>query len=330
MRKTRNYFLVIVIALALAGCGGGQLNTHLAGAAVLGQSAPAAVPPQVGAEFRAEVAQISTGGLRLKEALEASLETGMHHLAAIFVRDDTKDFKQAFEFRIIESDGRTAKTIFRRADFSFSFTTRDMGKPNVIDLNGDGVKEVFVNSSSGGNCWSCNPTEVYRVRDHKGELIAAGPIQKIDDLDGDGIYELIVTDTRWESYDDLSHAASPGAMMVYAWRNGRYVYASRDFAKFYQGEMARLRARIEESKAEITTESYSDELYIGGSISLALTYAHMGEPERAVKELETLLNANSRSAEQSKHRATMLEDFRNGDSAKKLREMKYGDAMPIG
>jgi hypothetical protein len=26
----------------------------------------------------------------------------------------------------------------------------------------------------------------------------------------------------------------------------------------------------------------------------------------------------------------MLEDFRNGDSAKKLREMKAGDALPLG
>ena len=158
-------------------------------------------------------------------------------------------------------------------------------------------------------------------------MIAAGPIQKIDDLDGDGIYELIITDTRWESYDDLSHAASPGAMMVYAWRNGQYVYASRDFAKFYQSETVRLRAEIEESKTEITTDAYSDELYIGDSISLAITYAHMGEPERGVKELESLLNANSRSAAQSKHRATMLEDFRNGESAKKIRQMKHGDPI---
>ena len=331
MKQVRNYFFIAVIALALAGCGGAQINNHLAGAAVLGQSTQPAPPPQVSAEFQAEIAQISASGLRLKEALEASLEAGMRHLVAVFKRDNPKEPSQAFEFRIIESDGKAAKTIFRRAEFFFSLSaTGNLGKSNATDLNGDGLKEVFVQSSSGGNCWSCNPTEVYRVRSHKGELIAAGPIQKIDDLNGDGLQELLVTDTRWESYDDLSHAASPTAVMVYTWRNGQYVYAARDFPSFYQSETARLRAAIEEAKAQITAEEFSDELYIGNSIALAITYAHMGEPERGVKELEALLNANSRSEVQSKHRATMLEDFRKGESAKKIREMKYGDAMPIG
>jgi hypothetical protein len=328
MSQVRNHLLTVILVLAIpfAGC---EVHNHLAGAAVLGQSAPTP-PPQVSAEFQAEVAQMAASGLRLKEALEASLEAGAHHLAAIFKRDNPKELNQAFEFRIIESDGKSTKTIFRRAEFFFSFAARgEFNKSNATDLNGDGLKEVFVQSSSGGNCWSCNPVEIYQVRNHKGELIAAGPIYKISDLNGDGIQELIIADTRWESYDDLSHAASPTTGIIYAWRAGRYVYASRDFATFYQSEIARLRTAIEEAKAQITADDFSDEIYIGDSISLAMTYAHMGEPERGVKELETLLNANSRSAAQSKHRATILEDFRNGESAKKLRAMKHGDAMPI-
>src|SRR5262249_32879993 len=123
-------------------------------------------------------------------------------------------------------------------------------------------KEIIVQSSSGGNCWGCNPTEIYRVANHKAELIAAKPIQKITDLNGDGIQELIVTDARWESYDDLSHAASPAALTVYAWRNGKYVYASRYFEAFYKGEIDRLRASIEEAKSQITADEYSDEAYL--------------------------------------------------------------------
>ena len=304
---------------------------HIASLASLGQNKTAQPAAKVSAEFQAEIAQLAAEGLRLKEALEASLDGSAHHLAAVFKRDNPKEPNQAFEFRIIESDGKTAKTIFRRSEFFFSLAAAgELSKSNATDINGDGLKEVLVESSSGGNCWSCNPTEVYRVRARKGELIAAGPIQKITDLNGDGIQELIVTDTRWESYDDLSHAASPTAVMIYRWLDGRYVYAPSDFAAFYRSEIARLRAGIEEAKAEITADEFSDESYIGRSIALAITYAHLGEPERGVKELETLLTANSRSAAQSKHRAQILEDFRNGDSAKKLREMKHGDPMPIG
>ncbi len=115
--------------------------------------------------------------------------------------------------------------------------------------------------------------------------------------------------------------------MVYAWRNGRYVYAARDFAAFYEAELDRLRASIEEAKSQITADEFSDELYVGFAIALAITYAHTGELERGLKEMEALLSSNARSPAQSKHRAMIVDDFRKGDSSKKLREMKYGDPM---
>jgi hypothetical protein len=285
-------------------------------------------PPKVSVEFQAEVAQLTVGGLRLKEAVEASLDGSAHHLAAIFQYEKPKAPNEAFEFRIIESDGGISKTIFRRADFFFSFNLAGVSnKLNGTDINGDGLKEIIVQSSSGGNCWSCNPTEIYQIRNHKVELIGAGPIQKFIDLNGDGVQELAVTDARWESYDDLSHAASPGAVMVYAWRNRKYVYAPRDFTAFYKAELERLHASIEEAKSQITADEYSDELYVGLAIGLAITCAHMGQLEQGLKELETLLNSNAKSPAQSKHRAAIVDDFRKGDSSKKLREMKYGDPM---
>jgi hypothetical protein len=266
----------------------------------------------------------------LKEALEASLDGTNRHLAAIFQHEKPKAPNQAYELRIIESDGRASKTIFRRADFFFSFTLGGApNKLNATDINGDGSKEIIVQSSSGGNCWSCNPTEIYQVRDHKADLLAAAPIQKLADLNGDGVQELLVTDTRWESYADLSHAASPAAVMVYAWRNSKYVYASRDFADFYNAEIYRMRASLEEAKAQITADEYSDELYVGLSIGLALTYAHLGEIERGLKEMEGLLNSNAKSAAQTKRRVVIIEDFRRGESSKKLQQMKYGDPLPL-
>lgn len=289
---------------------------------------PHQTSPIVSPEFQPELSQLASTGLRLKEAVEASLDGATHHLAAIFQRENPKAPNEAFELRILESDGRAAKTIFRRADFFFSFSLAGApNKFNATDINGDGLKEIIVQSSSGGNCWSCNPTEIYQVRNRKVELIAAAPIQRFVDLNADGIQELLVTDARWESYDDLSHAASPGAVMVYVWRSGKYVYASRDFAVFYKNEAERLRASIEAARTEITAADYTDEMYVGSALSLAITYAHAGEPERGLDELETLLKSNSKSAAQSKHRAVIVEDFRKGDSAKKIRDMKYGDPL---
>jgi len=292
----------------------------------IGQTPP--LTPLVSAEFQAEVSQLTVGGLKLKEAVEASLDGSAHHLAAIFQHEKPKAPNEAFEFRIIESDGGISKTIFRRADFFFSFNLAGVSnKLNGTDINGDGLKEIIVQSSSGGNCWSCNPTEIYQIRNRKVELIGAGPIQKFIDLNYDGVQELAVTDARWESYDDLSHAASPGAVMIYVWRNGKYVYAPRDFGAFYKSELDRMHASIEEAKSQITADEYSDELYVGLAIALAITRAHMGQFEQGLRELETLLNSNAKSPAQSKHRAAILDDFRKGESSKKLREMKYGDPL---
>lgn len=315
--------LILSIVIVLAPMAYGSRTPSLAL-----QAQQPMTPPRISPEFQPEISQLAATGLRLKEAVEASLDATAHHLTAIFQREKPKAPNEAFELRIIEGDGHASKTIFKRDDFFFSFDLAgEPNKLNATDLNGDGLKEIIVQSSSGGNCWSCNPTEIYRVRNHKAELIAAGPIQRLADLNADSIQELLVTDARWESYDDLSHAASPGAVMVYAWRDGKYVYASRDFATFYADEIKKLRAMIEEAKTQITAEEYSDETYVGLSIGLALTYAHSGDAERGLKEMEALMNSNSKSAAQSKHRATIVDDFRKGESAKRLREMKYGDPM---
>jgi hypothetical protein len=329
----RGFAFITILALAASssGCLSAEIRDQETKAVKLGQSSQAQAAPRTSVEFQAEIAQLAAEGLQIKEALEASLEAGARHLAAVFERAGAREGNQRFEFRIIESDGRASKTIFRRTEFFFSFAaTGELNKLNATDINGDGLKEILVQSSSGGNCWSCNPTEIYQVRSHKGALIGAGPIQQVTDLDRDGIQELLVADTRWESYDDLSHAASPSAVMVYAWRNGKYVFASRDFPSYYKAELERLRASIEEARGQITAEDYSDESYVGRSIALAITYAHAGELERGLKEMEALLNSNARSQEQAKHRRAIIEDFRNGESSKKIRQMSYGDPMSIG
>jgi hypothetical protein len=314
-----------VIAVVLCAAAAVALPRNLAG------NHEAAQRPRVSADFEAAVAQLANEGLRLKEALEASLDGASRHLVAVFDRANPKTPNEAFEFRILESSGGSARTVFRRTEFFFSLPRAgELAKLNATDINGDGLREVIVQSSSGGNCWSCNPAEIYRVRNHKGELVAAGPIQRIVDLDGNGVAELLLTDARWEVYDELSHAASPSAVIVYAWRGGQYAYASPDFGAFYQSEVARLRASIAEARNAITTDDFSDELYVGQAISLAITYAHMGDPDRGLRELEVLMSSDARSAEQVKRRRAILDDFRNGESSKKLREMKQGDPLPLG
>jgi hypothetical protein len=287
--------------------------------------------PRVDPRYRAEVARLAAQGLRLKEAFEVTSEGGQY-LAAVFEQPQPKDISESYEFRIIENANGAARTLFRRTEFFFSLPSDGpMAKLNGTDINRDGAAEIIVQASSGGNCWSCNPTEIYTLRGHKAELIAAGPMREIQDLDGDGSVELLVTDARWEFYSDFSHVASPSATIVYSWRNGRYVYASRDYSAYYGGELKDLRARLAEARAMITADDdTSDEGYCGLAVSLAITYVHLGDAGRGIKELEMLLGTGARSVSQRTRRAGVLSDFRNGESSTRIREMKYGDAMPLG
>jgi hypothetical protein len=296
-----------------------------------GQAVSAQQPPQmpkVGAEFQSEVDKFSAEGWQLKEAIEVDPASGLHHLAAIFERVGKKEPGAAYEMRLIESDGKTAKTIFRRNEFFLSFAAlKEMGKLNATDINGDGLPEILVQSSSGGNCWSCNPVEIYQVKEHKAALIAAAPIQKLVDLNGDGKLELVVTDGRWESYGELSHAAAPAPKLIYGWSGGRYINVSRDFPDFYRKEVETLKAAINEAKSTITAEEGSDDFYIGLAITLAITYRHAGEIEVGLQEMETLLKESVKVAEQSKRREQTIRDFRLGDSAQKILAIKYGDPI---
>ena len=320
----RRWMLIPIAGLAVG------VTAQIAGSRPVDQISKPSPAPRVSSQFEAEVSRLNTGGLKLKETLEAILEPGGTHLIAIFQREKPTNPSEGFEFRIIENVAGMSKTIFRRTEFVFSFPAQgELARLNVTDINGDGIKEIIVQSSSGGNCWSCNPTEIYQVRNHKAQLIAAGPLQRLADLNGDGVAELLLIDARWEVYGDLSHAAAPSATMVYAWQGGRYVYASRDFAVFYKSEVERLRTELTEASAGITADEFSDEAYVGRAIALALTYAHMGDLERGLKELEMLLNSNIRSDAQAKKRASVIEDFRKGESAKNLRELKYGDPMQL-
>jgi hypothetical protein len=318
----------LMFALLLCGFDHAQFYPQSAIAGTFAQETQNPQLPKINPEFQDEVTRLAAQGLRLKEATGASLEATTRHLAAIFERTSLKESGAVYEFRILESDGKTSKTIFARKEFFFSFAAlNEMAKWNATDINGDGVKEILVQSSSGGNCWACNPVEIYQVKNHQVRLIAAAPIQKIADLNQDGVAELIVADARWEFYGDLSHAASPSAKLVYAWKNGRYVNASRDYADFYKAEIDRIRALLDEAKASINGEEGSDDSYIGLAITLAISYRHAGEIERGLKEFDALLNANTRSPDQAKRRATIVRDFRLGDSADKLLQIKYGDPL---
>ncbi len=161
---------------------------------------------------------------------------------------------------------------------------------NGRDLNGDGLKEILLLVGGYGNCWGCTHIELFHLS--QGQLkevsveVSGGVVTKrVEDIDGDGKFEVIGLDTRWEwGFESarLCHGCSPSVAVVFAWENGKYVEASRRFPKFYYG-------RIEELEKKLKSPR-DDGSYLGDAASLLLNYIQKGEAGEGWKRFQELIS----------------------------------------
>ncbi|HBL51661.1 MAG: hypothetical protein A3D24_02245 [Candidatus Blackburnbacteria bacterium RIFCSPHIGHO2_02_FULL_39_13] len=107
------------------------------------------------------------------------------------------------------------------------------------DVNDNNIEDVVIQMATGGNCWSCEWKEIFEAKDDKVALLTKNinipqwpsngdsrdygqAVFKVEDLDGDGVKELIVSTSVWEMAFDFCHACSPGIQKVYKWSGTSY------------------------------------------------------------------------------------------------------------
>ena len=286
-----------------------------------------ALPAQLPEPFRAAVEVDARGGRRVVETREVT-SLGKRSLAVLF--EDPKDDGARMLRLYFVPDGATAPTsVELYSEQIVSFGTYEDPKTVAVDLNGDGRKELVVSAANGGNCWQCSRVLLYTLEGNGARLIASEPM-RLEDLDGDGRVELLVGDTRWEAYDDFSHAAAPGGTLVYTWRDGAYVFAGSDAAAYYDGKLAELRAGLAESVASIRPdEANGDELYLHYALSIYIVHAYTGRLEAGREELRRALGEHAASDEMRARRKRILGDFLAGESAKLLSEPRKGQRLEV-
>ncbi len=106
------------------------------------------------------------------------------------------------------------------------------------DLNADGLIEMSVYTNSGGaHC--CTTQAIYTFNGPKSELLMlyeAGNAGSLlpQELDGKAPVELTGQDDRLAYFGDLSYAASPTLVTVFAYKSGKYVDSTKDFPAVVQ------------------------------------------------------------------------------------------------
>ena len=202
--------------------------------AVIAALCLAAFAGEVPEPFRAAVERDARGGYRAGATREAS-SVGKRFLAVVF--DGPEGENRVLRLYFVPDGASEPTSVELYAEQIVSFGTYEDPETVVADLNGDGKKELVVSVANGGNCWQCSRVLLYTLEGAGPRLIASEPM-RLEDLDRDGRVELLVGDTRWEAYDDFSHAAAPGGTLVYAWRDGAYVFAGSDASAYYDRELA--------------------------------------------------------------------------------------------
>jgi len=150
----------------------------------------------------------------------------------------------------------------------------------LVDMEGNGTKDLVLTNWKGCNGVSCFRLQMYKVADHEvseipitlpvtglGSGTSVVPVE-FEDVDLDGIQEVIATDFQWELHG-FCHACSPYASYVLAWDGSRYTNASREprFRDYFEGEIG---------KHDLAGTSTDDELRMGNAIAVVLLYGHSG------------------------------------------------------
>jgi hypothetical protein len=158
----------------------------------------------------------------------------------------------------------------------------------------------------GGNCVGCS--DFYVLRLAESEVTPLWPDKNVicphddcgcegmlKDLDGDGVPELLTTDTRFGYWGPLSNyctAGQPYVPVVYSWDGSHYRYASMDFPEAYQDILERIQSTASKDVRNIDPYGeYGSRVYslFSELVQLMVCYDHMGLKDEGWKELQRLI-----------------------------------------
>jgi hypothetical protein len=149
-----------------------------------------------------------------------------------------------YELRVLEatgSDVRTAAVLQGDGEApGFRFPSLQ-----GADITRSGFPDIIFQADAGGSSPTSGAIKVLQLSHASLRELFSGPIQSIEDLNGDGQPEVVVAADSPDDEDDACQACKEGWWIAYQWRNGKFIVA-RDPAI-----RAKIAARIRAGRQEL-------------------------------------------------------------------------------
>jgi hypothetical protein len=131
---------------------------------------------------------------------------------------------------ITAADARGRRVLRATIDDQNGFST--IAPHSCGDMTGDGAAElVYVTYTGGAHC--CSAVNIAELAHPDARILDSdlgnGGVTAIEQLDQGGSLEVVATSDVFAYFGDLSFAASPFLPLVFAFREGAYTEATRDF-----------------------------------------------------------------------------------------------------
>lgn len=173
-------------------------------------------------------------------------------------------------------------------------------------LLGDGSKQLLIEEYT-GEAFCCTHNYILQVGDgidvlYSSSQYPVGYGLSPEDLDGDGIFELITTLTRFENFFNMPHEESPTVPVIFRYdpEARRYVVGNRRFSETVQANVPEDRERVNKMRAERRNGKPVNGLwrtrFTGAVLSVALAYFYSGDQEQGWQYLTSTYDLDDREA----------------------------------
>ena len=160
-----------------------------------------------------------------------------------------------------------------------------------FSLLGDNTKQLLIEEYT-GDAFCCTHNYVLRVGEgidvlYSSSQYPVGYGLSPEDLDGDGVFELVTTLTRFENFFNMPHEESPTVPVVFRYEPDvrRYVVGNRSFPETVLANVEDDKKRVQELLAERTKTGQTPNMwrtrFTGAVLNVALSHFYAGDQEKA-------------------------------------------------